>query len=166
MVKRVNNASDCGGGAGAPMGNQNGIALKDAKLRQQAYNSYCDHLATGKSKKSWFFSHPEYSCSWATMDKYIEDTIEFNPLKKEQAMSKGFGYWESVVEDSAKGKNKHANTATLQMLMRNKYDWDKKSDQIITVTPEQNKQLDSLVTAIRQAQLPEAAESKDQLNQH
>ena len=49
----------------------------------------------------------------------------FDPIQIESAKSKGYNLWEQVVEDSAEGKNKDANTASLQMLMRNKFSWDK-----------------------------------------
>lgn len=110
---------------GAPIGNKNGLKLKDAELRQQAFRQYCDHLANGKSKRSWYFEHPEHSCTWETIEKYLEDEVEFDPLHKKIAESKGYAKWEQVVEDSAIGINKDANTASLQMLMRNKFNWDK-----------------------------------------
>lgn len=108
-------------------GNKIGIKLKDKKIRQEGYLSYCAHIARGKSKKSWYFEHPDHSCTWQTMEKYILDEAEFNPIHKEIAWSKGYAKWEQVVEDSAEGKNKDANTASLQMLMRNKYEWDKEN---------------------------------------
>lgn len=112
-------------------GNLNRVAIKDEQVRQMAYASYCEHLSKGKSKKSWYFDNEEYPncrCTWETMEKYIKDTSEFDPLKKKFAESKGYAHWESVVEDSAIGKNTKANTATLQMLMRNKYGWDKQTN--------------------------------------
>jgi len=109
----------------APKGNQNGTKIKNPNLRQLAYDQYCDHLAKGKSKKSWHFEHPELTCCWKTMEKYIKDEIEFPPIKKEIAEAKGFYHWENVVEEAAIGTNEKANVAALQMLMRNKYGWDK-----------------------------------------
>ena len=60
-----------------------------------------------------------------TIEKYILDDKEFDPLQKRKAEAQGYAYWEQVVEDSAKGANKDANTASLQMVMRNKFGWDK-----------------------------------------
>lgn len=110
---------------GAQPNNQNGVILKDADVRQDAYLDYCHHLSQGKGKKGWFYDKNGFRCSWETMEKYIKDTVEFDPLHKIKAESKGFQDLEQIVIDSAKGKNKEANTATLQMLMRNKYGWDK-----------------------------------------
>lgn len=109
----------------APPGNSYGTKLKDSEVRQLAYKQYCEHIARGKSKKSWCFDHPQLRCTWNTMEKYIKDDKEFDPLQKEIAESQGYAHWESVVEDSATGKNQKANTASLQMLMRNKFGWDK-----------------------------------------
>ena len=56
---------------------------------------------------------------------YIKNNpIEFDSVSKQIAHIKGFNVWEDVAEKSAKGKNK-ANTASLQMVMRNKFGWDK-----------------------------------------
>jgi len=111
------------------------VALKDNtyakklttnQLKTQAFKSYLDHIALGKSKKSWWFEHEELTLTWQTMDTYIKNEPQvFNPLKIEIAKSKGYNHWEQVAEESAKGINKDANTASLQMVMRNKFGWDK-----------------------------------------
>jgi hypothetical protein len=110
-----------------PLGNKYGLALKDPKIRQKAYKLFCDHLAKGKSIKSWCYEDDEgNSCTWGTMLSYIKDSPhEFDPIKKELAEIKGYNRWEEVAEASAEGKNKRANTASLQMVMRNKFGWDK-----------------------------------------
>ena len=106
-------------------GNKHGLALKDPDVRQKAYKNFCDHIAKGKSIKSWWYEEDDVSCHWQTMLNYLKDTNEFDPIKKLIAESKGFAKWENLVEDSASGKNKDASTASLQMVMRNKYGWDK-----------------------------------------
>lgn len=110
----------------APKGNQNAVALKDPKIRMKAFNQFCEHLSKGKSIQSWYFEDGEHMCCWETMVSYIEkNPLEFPAIKKKIAETKGYQYWESVCEDSAKGTNQNANTASLQMIMRNKYKWDK-----------------------------------------
>lgn len=109
----------------APKGNKYAVVLKDKDLRQRAYKSFCDHLSKGKAIKSWWYEEGEYSCTWATMLSYMQDAKEFDPIHKELAESKGYNYWENVAEESAIGKNSRANTASLQMVMRNKFGWDK-----------------------------------------
>lgn len=109
-------------------GNKNAQKMKTPEMKEMAYKSYCDHMALGKSKKSWYFEHPDLKITWQTMEKYIaEDPIVFNPIHKEIAWCKGYQVWEEIVSQSAKGLNKEANTATLQMVMRNKFDWDKEN---------------------------------------
>lgn len=107
-----------------PKANKSGVALKDKDLRQRAYKSFCDHLAKGKAIKSWWYEEGEYSCIWETMLSYMQDTIEFDPIQRKIADAKGYNEWEEISEQSAKGKNR-ANTASLQMVMRNKFGWDK-----------------------------------------
>ncbi len=112
----------------AAKGNKYNLKLKTTELKLEAYRQYCEHLASGRTKKSWYFEHPELLLTWQTMEKYIaEDPEVFNPIHKEVAWSKGYQHWEEVTTQSAKGLNKDANTASLQMVMRNKYDWDKEN---------------------------------------
>lgn len=117
---------------GAQPGNQFGVKIKHPDLRQKAYEQYCAWLARGKSSRSFTFVEGDLMCTGKTIESYIKEyPHEFPPIQKEVAYSQGMSVWESVVEDSAKGSNKDANTASLQMLMRNKYGWDKeeKKDQ-------------------------------------
>lgn len=108
-------------------GNKFAKKLKTSELKKMAYDQYCAHIATGKAKKSWYFEHPDLTLTWQTMEKYISEDNEFNPLQKEVAVCKGYQLWEQVVADSAKGINKDANTASLQMVMRNKFGWDREN---------------------------------------
>lgn len=146
---------------GPGSGNKNGLKLKDPSIRQLAYAQYCEHLAKGKSKKSWYFEHPEFRCTWETIEKYLDDDIEFDPLHKKIAEAKGFAYWEGIVEDSATGKNKDANTASIQMLMRNKYAWDKPSAiKEVSVDPTVTKQFDAVMSQITSIQTSRAVSEK------
>ena len=56
---------------GAPLGDKNGTKLKDLDVRQEAHQQYCKHLALGLSKRSWYFTHPQLTCTWETMEKYL-----------------------------------------------------------------------------------------------
>jgi hypothetical protein len=106
-------------------GNQNGVKIKDPDLRQKAYDKYCEWLAKGKTKKSFTFVEGELMCTWQTIESYVKlYPSEFNSLKQEVAYAQGYAHWESVVDGSAEGSNKDASTASLNMLMRNKYKWD------------------------------------------
>jgi len=115
----------------AEIGNKRGVAIKDPEVRQKAYKSFCEHLSKGLSYQSWYYEDDQNnSCVGRTMLSYIkENPIEFPSITKEIAESKGFGFWEGVLKDSATGKNKDASTASLQMIMRNKYGWDKPKEE-------------------------------------
>lgn len=127
--------------------NKNGIALKAKDIRQEAYLDYCAHLALGKSKRSWRFrKDPNLHCTYQTMESYMKDAAEFDPIHKLEGEIDGYYRWENAVEESALGINKEANTASLQMKMRNKFGWDK---------PENKELLDSSVIAEKQDALME-----------
>lgn len=116
--------------SGGQPNNKNGVKLKESTVRQDAYTQYCDHLSKGKSQESFCFEHDLFTVTYKTMNKYIEDNpLEFPPIKKEIALIKGFNKWEEITEISARGEkidNCTPNTASLQMVMRNKFGWDKK----------------------------------------
>lgn len=121
----------------AKLGNKYRMALKDPDIRQKAYEQYCAHLAKGLSKKTWVFKHPEFTCTAETFDKYLKDTEEFDPIHKKVALAQGNAIWEKHVIDSALGDNEKANTASLQMFMRNTYGWDKKEKEDVDEENEQ-----------------------------
>jgi hypothetical protein len=119
----------------APEGNQYGVKLKDPGVRQRAFKKFCEWIAKGKSKDSFTFKEDEFKCTYKTLLKYFEDNPqEFPTIEREYAFAEGYSVWEGVVEDSATGKNKKANTASLQMLMRNKYGWDKRDPDSVDAT--------------------------------
>lgn len=102
------------------------VTIDEEELREKAYESYLCHIASGKSPKSWFFDHPDYAITHITMDSYVKKFEHLCSELKQVALAKSFGKWEQIVMDSAEGKNKKINTATLQMLMRNRFKWDSK----------------------------------------
>lgn len=120
---------------GAPLGNDNGLKIKDPDLRQQAYDEYCAWLARGKSSRSFSFVRIEddgslFCCTGKTIESYIKnDPIEFPPFKKEVAFAQGMAYWEEVVDRTADGSYKDSSVPALNMLMRNKYGWDKQESE-------------------------------------
>lgn len=111
-------------------GHKNARKLKTEDQMQKVYKHYCDHLAAGKVKKSWYYDDGELTLTHDSIENYIaNEPSNFPPEKKAAAIAKGMQYWESVVDSKAFGTNKDADTATLQMLMRNKYGWDKEESQ-------------------------------------
>lgn len=124
------------------LGKKNARKLKTPDLMEKVYNHYCQHLAAGKVKKSWYYDEDGLLLTWETMEKYIaNEPHNFDPRKKEAAFAKGMQYWESIVSKKAEGSQKDADTATLQMIMRNKYGWDKE-------TNKEKSSTDSLVEAL------------------
>jgi hypothetical protein len=104
--------------------------LKTDDLKLLAYQDYCKHLAKGYSQKSWCFVHKDLTLTWDSMERYIKEYAAILlPIHKQVAKSKGQKTWENVIFDSAKGHNEKANTASLQMIMRNMYDWDKREEE-------------------------------------
>jgi hypothetical protein len=140
----------------AAIGNKYRLALDTPEIRQQAYLSFCSHLSKGKAVKSWSFKEDGYLCSWETMMKYIrENPNEFDPIHKTIADSDGYAHWEAIAESSASGQNKEANTASLQMIMRNKFGWDKKEEPQIDSSTVAS--MDSFIKLISEAR----ADTKD-----
>lgn len=112
--------------AGAPIGNTNALKMKTPEQKERAYQAYCDHISNGFSKATFVYKSDDFSVSYKTLDKYIEENpIEFPPIHIEFALIESQYYWEKIVKGSAEGTNKDANTASLQMIMRNKFGWDK-----------------------------------------
>jgi hypothetical protein len=109
----------------APSGNQNACKLLDPVTRKKVYDAYVSWLSKGKSKKSFHYEDELTIATYLTVEKYMKEDPEFNPIHIQQAYAKGYAKWEQIVEDSASGINEKANTASLQMVMRNKFDWDK-----------------------------------------
>jgi hypothetical protein len=108
-------------------GNKWGVGIKDVNERQTAYQSYCDHIASGRSKDSWFYDNSESGghCTWQTMEKWIKDSDEFNPFVKSKAEALCYKFFEKHLLDSITGANTKVNIAGLQMAMRNKFGWDR-----------------------------------------
>ena len=136
---------------GAPLGNKNRVALKDSNVRQIAYQSYCAWIAKGKSKSTWTFVHDEYRCCYKTFEKYLDDNVEFLPQHKYFAEAQGYAVWEEIVEESAKGINTKANTASLQMVMRNKFGWDKQ-EKMVEVDINYSQQFDKVMAQVKSSQ--------------
>lgn len=130
------------------LGNKNGTKIKDPKLRQEAYLDYCNHIAKGKSKDSWVFNHPEATCTWETMEKYIKDETEFDPIHKKVAQAKSFDHWEEILYAVARGDNEKGNVAALQMIFRSKFGWDKRDNHALIDNVEINLSYDKLMTQL------------------
>lgn len=95
--------------------------------KKEVYDAFCAWLAKGKSKHSFFYKTKDFTCCYKTLKKYLKNEPDVFPVEqREAAISEGYSKWEQIVEDSASGLNEKANTASLQMKMRNMFGWDKK----------------------------------------
>ena len=113
----------------AVKGNKCGIKLKIPHIRQEAYTQYCEWIGKGKPKKAWSFEHDEFTCSYRTMDKYIEQNPdEFPAIKKEIAQAKSYNHWIEIGINMMNGKVAKCQPALYQMFMRNMFGWDKEKD--------------------------------------
>lgn len=123
---------------GAPLKNQSAKKfpkLKERGILKEIYDSYCQHIAQGYSKNSWYWEGKGHFLTSETLEKYfLEFPEDFPSMKRTIAHAKSYFFWESAVRSSALGENEKANTASLQMIMRNKFNWDKPQ--------QQNEQLD------------------------
>jgi hypothetical protein len=142
---------------GAQPGNKFGEKLKDPEVRKEAYRQYCAHLAKGKTKKSWFLKHPECTCTYQTIEGYFKEyPHEFDLLKRDSAYAEGLGVWEQHVENAALGENEKANTASLQMAMRNKFGWDKEDRSKETIDESKLGLLEKFFKSVGSSKSPEA----------
>ncbi|NGX48087.1 MAG: hypothetical protein K1000chlam3_01476 [Chlamydiae bacterium] len=120
----------------APKKNKNAVKLKDKKTKFMAYKQYCDWIASGKAKKSFVFEHPFLSITWETMEKYIRQDVDFEPIHKEIAQAQSLAHWEDIGMKMMLGEVKGCQPAIYQMFMRNKFGWDRrKNDQRETTEP-------------------------------
>jgi hypothetical protein len=127
--------------------------LNSDELKNEAYDQFCAHIASGHSVESWYFDHPDLTITYKTMLNYIKEYPElFPPAKKEMALAKSLRKWESVVHASADGTNTKASTASLQMLMRNKFGWDKPAPLVSVDSVEVTLTHDRLMNQIELAQ--------------
>lgn len=134
-------------------GNTCAVKLNSDELKRDAYAQYCAHIASGIPKKAWCFEHPELTLTWETMEKYIrEEPGVFDPIHKKVSETKSLKYWFSILAASATGDNKDANTASLQIIMRNKFKWDMKDAQQDEDTSESAQAHNQLMKEISQQQ--------------
>ncbi len=108
---------------------------KDPQVVVKAIHKFLEWLAMGKAVKSFAYKDEIDICSWETVVSYMEDKeflkehgLESLPEHKAHSKSIGYQIWETECERSAKGENEKSNTASLQMIMRNKYGWDKRKE--------------------------------------
>lgn len=114
----------------AMKGNNNREKLTTPELRKKVFDHFCEHLKTGLSKECWFYEDETgLTMTLDGFDRYMREyRHEFDMDKYDAAFRKGMQYYENVGSEIAIGKNEKGNVAALQMIMRNKFGWDKKKE--------------------------------------
>ena len=120
----------------APRKNKNATKLKDKKTKLMAYKQYCAWISSGKTKKGFVFEHPSLSITWETIEKYIRNDVDFDPIHKEIAQAKSLAHWEDLGVNMMLGEVKGCQPAIYQMMMRNKFGWGRdNNDRAETTEP-------------------------------
>lgn len=124
--------------------NKFGLKLKASDVRQEAYEQYCAHIASGYPKEAFHFEHPVHSVCWKTMDRYIkENPSEFPAFKMQKAKSKRYMHWLDKGQRLMEGGFKNGSPVVWQTIMRNIFKdegWDR---QDISLTTEKQQALDT-----------------------
>lgn len=103
--------------------------LKELGLLEEAYKSYCEHVAAGNSSWSWYFEHPKIKVAHESFESYFEKfPEEFEEVERKIAWSKGFRQWEQKLYKDAYTPSKETNPAIMQIIFRNRYGWDTKTE--------------------------------------
>lgn len=113
------------------MGNDRSLKLKTPELRKKVFDHFCEHVRQGFSKECWHYSDETgLSLTLDAFDRYMREyEHEFDMQKYKSAFNEGLKFHEQLACDIATGTNPKGNVAALQMILRNKYGWDKKKEQ-------------------------------------
>lgn len=117
----------------AKQGNQHALKLKTEEAQHVAYNVYCQWIASGRSKQGFVLDYEDEDgnkkfVTWQTLEIYIKDRrFDLDPSHKERAENLAFQVWEALGIEMMKGMVEKCQPAIFQMMMRNKFGWDKES---------------------------------------
>jgi hypothetical protein len=109
----------------APKGNNYNKKLKDKATKDKVYKHYCEWIASGKSHKSWWYDKDGLQLTWESIETYIKEDNDLDPKHKEMAVAMSFKIWEQLGYDMMVNKIEKCQPAIYQMMMRNKFGWDK-----------------------------------------
>lgn len=119
--------------AEALVGNTNKIKIKDDEVLQAAYDAYCGYIASGRGQRGFVFDYETEEgkkgfVTWQTLENYLKDPrFDLDPSKKTRAENVAYQAWENSGIDMMQGKFEKCQPAIYQMMMRNKFGWDKES---------------------------------------
>lgn len=132
----------------ARIGNKNKVSLKSTDVRQEAYRQYCAHLAAGYPKEAFFFDHPEHSCCFKTIERYIRESPgEFPPILRERAYALRYKFWLDKGRALIDGTIRYGSPVVWQTMMRNMFRdlaWDVIDTKQSYYTEEQRQTIDRL----------------------
>lgn len=98
--------------------------------RQEAYLALCEHIRKGQPVDSFHFAKDGKKLSGPRILDWVDERPhEFEYELFQANFAEGYAHWLNIVDSSALGKNQYANTASIQMRMRNTYGWEKKDKQ-------------------------------------
>ena len=110
----------------APKGNKNAVKLKTQAQKDAVYKDYCDHLSKGGFHKAWSYNKGGLLLSWVSIETYLKNDPDFDPLQKIAAEASGLKYWIELGKSLMLGKVDKCQPAIYQIFMRNLFGWDKK----------------------------------------
>ena len=113
----------------APHGNDYSKKLKTKEDKEKVYKDYCNWISSGKSHKAWRYNKEGLTITWGTIERYLREDEDLDPIHKEVAIAESLAVWEQIGVDMITGKVQHCSPAIYQMFMRNKFGWDKDSEQ-------------------------------------
>jgi|WetSurMetagenome_2_1015567.scaffolds.fasta_scaffold303570_3 hypothetical protein len=117
--------------AQALQGNTNRLKIKTEDLQQVAYAAYCNWLAMGRDKKGYVFDYEDEngvvgSVTYLTIENYVKSQrFKLDPSQQDRAEALSYQCWEAVGIQMMKGEMEKCQPAIYQMMMRNKFGWDK-----------------------------------------
>jgi hypothetical protein len=115
-------------------GNTNKLKLKKEAQQLVAYEAYCNWIASGKGRQGFVFecedeeTNKVVTITWQTIENYINSKrFDLDPIQKEKAENFAYQVWENVGVEMMQGKVDKCQPAIYQMMMRNKFGWDKET---------------------------------------
>lgn len=115
----------------ALQGNSNRLKIKTEHLQQVAYATYCNWIGMGRDKKGFVFEYEDENgnighVTQGTIENYVKSQrFNLDPSQMDKAEAYSFQAWEAIGIQMMKGEIEKCQPAIFQMMMRNKFGWDK-----------------------------------------
>ena|SRR5215469_8368200 len=115
------------------VGNTNNLKLKTEDVQKAAYMAYCQWIAAGRGKQGFVFDFETEDgqkgfVTYQTVEKCLKDQrFDLDPSHMERAQNFSYQVWENTGIEMMQGKVDKCQPAIYQMMMRNKFSWDKET---------------------------------------